>query len=183
VQLWVALPKEFINTAPEFEHQADLPKITGENFAGTVLAGEFLGSQAKTKIFTEMVGVELRIPAWEDVVLSVRPDFEYGILAVEGEVRVMGNAVPQSGLEYLEPGSSEIRISTSNDPVTLILLGGVPFPEKILMWWNFIGRSHQDVALAREQWNNRETRFGQFEDQIGGWIPAPELPNLILQPR
>ena len=95
----------------------------------------------------------------------------------------MGNSVPQSGLEYLEPGPSELKIQTANEPVTLILLGGVPFPEKILMWWNFIGRNHEDVALAREQWNNRDARFGQFEDQIGGWIPAPELPNVILQPR
>ena len=183
VQLWVALPKEALNIAPEFEHQGDLPRVTGENFSATVLAGEFLGQQAKTKIFTEMVGVEIRIPAWEDVTLPLRSDFEYGILAVEGEVKVLGNSVPQSGLEYLEPGPNELKIQTANEPVTLLLLGGVPFPEKILMWWNFIGRNHEDVALAREQWNNRDARFGQFEDQIGGWIPAPELPNVILQPR
>lgn len=183
VQLWVALPKEALNIAPEFEHQGDLPRVTGEKFSATVLAGEFLGQRAKTKIFTEMVGVEIRIPAWEDVTLPLRSDFEYGILAVEGEVTVMGKSVPQSGLEYLEPGSEELKVQTAKEPVTLLLLGGVPFPEKILMWWNFIGRNHDDVALAREQWNNRDARFGQFEDQIGGWIPAPELPNVILQPR
>jgi hypothetical protein len=55
--------------------------------------------------------------------------------------------------------------------------------EQIVMWWNFIGRSHQEIVEARSLWNTRASRFGEFEDDIGGWIPAPELPNLILQPR
>jgi hypothetical protein len=55
--------------------------------------------------------------------------------------------------------------------------------EKILMWWNFIGRTHEEIVEARSQWNQRADRFGQFEDNIGDWIPAPELPNLVLQPR
>lgn len=183
VQLWVALPKEALDIAPEFEHQANLPRFDSDNYSGTVLAGEFMGHKAPTKIFSEMVGVELRIPAWEDVILPIRTDFEYGVLAIQGSAKVSGNEVPTSSLFYLAPGSKSLEIKTENEPVTLMVLGGVPFPEKILMWWNFIGRSHEDVARAREEWNSRNPRFGQFEDKIGGWILAPDLPNVTLQPR
>jgi hypothetical protein len=67
--------------------------------------------------------------------------------------------------------------------VTAILVGGVPFDEKIVMWWNFVAGSQKEITEAREQWNARDVRFGDFEDQIGGWIPAPELPHVTLQPR
>ena len=183
VQLWLVLPDQTRNQAPAFEHQADLPKVQTKDFQATVLAGEFLGKTAKTKIFSELVGVELRLPAWTDAKIPVRTDFEYGVLNLEGSVSVAGNNLPVSDLAYFEPGNQEILIQTENSPATLMLLGGVPFPEKILMWWNFIGRNHADIAQAREQWNARDQRFGQFEDQIGGWIPAPELPNVTLQPR
>ena len=66
------------------------------------------------------------------------------------------------------------------------------------MWWNFIARSHEEIVQMREAWNSFERadvdgRFGDsgksepvfniFEDRVGGWIPAPELPNVILRPR
>lgn len=183
VQLWLVLSDQTRNQAPAFEHQADLPKVQTKDFQATVLAGEFLGKTAKTKIFSELVGVELRLPAWTDAKIPVRTDFEYGVLNLEGSASIAGNNLPISDLAYFEPGNQEILIQTENSPATVMLLGGVPFPEKILMWWNFIGRNHADIAQAREQWNARDERFGQFEDQIGGWIPAPELPNVTLQPR
>ena len=34
----------------------------------------------------------------------------------------------------------------------VLLLGGEPFAEEIVMWWNFIGRSHDEVAGFRRQW-------------------------------
>lgn len=37
----------------------------------------------------------------------------------------------------------------------LLLIGGEPFGEDVLMWWNFVGRSHQEIADARADWENR----------------------------
>ena len=79
-------------------------------------------------------------------------------------------------------GESELEVIVSK-AATMMLLGGEPLQEKILMWWNFIGRTHEDIATARSQWNKREARFGSFEDNVGGWIPAPDLPNINLKPR
>ena len=65
----------------------------------------------------------------------------------------------------------------------VVMLGGVPLGEKLLMWWNFIAREHNEIVEMRRAWNAREERFGEFADRIGGWIPAPELPNVELRPR
>ena len=103
-------------------------------------------------------------------------------MLAQGELRVSGQELLVSSLFYIEPGNNGVQVEVKA-PSVLMLIGGVPFPEKILMWWNFIGRTQQDVAEAREDWNSRSDRFGYFEDKIGGWIPAPELPNVTLQAR
>ena len=104
---------------------------------------------------------------------------------VTGAVRdsiAYAKSVAENELFYIEVGSTELKIETDG-PVTAILVGGVPFDEKIVMWWNFVAGSQKEITEAREQWNARDARFGDFEDQIGGWIPAPELPHVTLQPR
>lgn len=181
VQLWVALPKEAIDLAPAFEHQDNLPEVGASGLKAKVLAGDFMGAQAPTTIFSEMVGVELRLSPGTHQ-LDLRTDFEYGFMLAEGSIEIEGEALPVSALKYFPPGKTKVTISAL-ETSTVILVGGVPFPEKILMWWNFIGRTHEDIALAREEWNARGKRFGKFEDKIGGWIPAPELPSVRMAPR
>lgn len=181
VQLWVALPKEALDVAPAFEHQADLPMIVESGIEGKVLVGDFMGVEAPTTRFTELVGVELKLePGSYEIPL--RTEFEYGFMLARGEVKVSDEGLPVSSLFYMSTGNQVARLEVKS-PSILMLVGGVPFPEKILMWWNFIGRTQQDVAKAREDWNSRTDRFGKFEDNIGGWIPAPDLPNVSLQAR
>ena len=181
VQLWVALPKNEIDRVPAFEHQADLPEFEAEGIRAKVLIGSFMGLSAPTTRFSELVGVELKLEPGQNLI-ELDPKFEYGFLTVSGQAEVSGERVPISSVKYLEPGASSVLIHAA-ETSTLMLLGGEPFGEKILMWWNFIGRTHEDIVSARELWNQRDERFGQFEDRIGSWIPAPELPNLRLQSR
>ncbi|MEY3908198.1 MAG: hypothetical protein RLZZ90_105 [Actinomycetota bacterium] len=189
VQLWIALPKGSIDVAPEFEHQSDLPKLSlAEGANATVLAGEFLGHRAQTKIFTPLLGVEIRVKAGVAIEIPLNPNFEHGFLAVEGDAMINETQMPTSALEFIDVGATSAKIQAGAKDSILLLLGGEPFDEKIVMWWNFIGRTHADIVAAREQWNAHETvpqggRFGQFADNIGGWLPAPELPSVTLNPR
>ena len=86
-------------------------------------------------------------------------------------------------------GADSLRIEAGDAPLRAILLGGVPLGERIVMWWNFVGRSHEEVVAYREQWQrdvidaaDADGRFGH----IDGW-PAgsalPALPNVRLRPR
>jgi redox-sensitive bicupin YhaK (pirin superfamily) len=182
VQLWVALPAKFRDIAPSFQHNADLPELTLDSAKIRVFAGNFTDFSSKMAIFSDLVGLQLQMDPKSTANLPLRPDFEYGLLLVAGTARVNGLSVTENQLLYIEVGQNQLRIE-SEEPITGILIGGVPFEEKIVMWWNFVAGSQKGITEAREQWNARENRFGDFEDQIGGWIPAPELPNVTLQPR
>jgi redox-sensitive bicupin YhaK (pirin superfamily) len=191
VQLWVALPKDSIDVAPEFEHQANLPKFQVPTASGgqaqvTVLAGELAGALAPTKTFSPLMGAELRVAAGESVTLNLNSEFEYGFMAAQGSINIADEFGATSSVIYRAAGEKTITVQAQEDAI-ILMLGGEPFGEKILMWWNFIGRSNEDIVQARNDWNNRaelsNQRFIDFEDSIGGWIPAPELPNVTLQPR
>lgn len=186
VQLWVALPKDSIDTAPEFEHQANLPTVEQDGFTATVLAGQFLGQTAKTKTFSPMMGAELRIEANSKVELPLDPTYEYGFMLAEGSALVNRQNVMTSGLLYSPSGETQAIIETGDHDVIVLMLGGKPFSEKILMWWNFIARSNDEIVAQRNSWNNHlqdSSRFGVFPDSIGDWIPAPDLPNVTLHAR
>lgn len=182
IQLWIALPDDVRDQQPSFEHLSELPKVEFSGASARVLVGEFGGQKSPTKIFSELVGVELKIPKGSRVNLPLNSRFEYGLLVASGGLRAADQVIEENNLAYFALGASELALEATSN-TTAILLGGVPMTEQIVMWWNFIGRSHQEIVEARNLWNSRATRFGQFEDEIGGFIPAPELPNLILQPR
>ena len=47
------------------------------------------------------------------------------------------------------------------------MLGGEPFAEEIVMWWNFVGRSHQEIVEFRTAWESREPTISA-DRQSGG---------------
>ena len=60
------------------------------------------------------------------------------------------------------------------------MLGGEPFAEEIVMWWNFVARSGDEVLAARERW--QRGGFAEVPDS-GRALDAPELPPAKLVPR
>ena len=63
-----------------------------------------------------------------------------GLLSV-GEVE----AKP-ADLAYVPVGADRLELRSYDEPVRLLLLGGPPFGEPIVMWWNFVGRSHEEIV-------------------------------------
>lgn len=143
--------------------------------------GELWGARSPAASYSPLVGAEIRIQAGTTVTIPVRPDFEHGVVVVSGRVTTT-EQVPERAIDIIEAGPDAITVTAETDAIVL-LLGGAPFGEKILMWWNFIGRTHTEIVEARQQWNARSERFGEFEDHIGGWIPAPDMPSVVLTPR
>jgi redox-sensitive bicupin YhaK (pirin superfamily) len=176
-QLWLALPEDSRNVDPFFEHHAKLPVLSfGSSFA-TVFIGSLGTAVSPAKVFSPLVGAELQISS--EFALPLSPAFEHGILAVSGSIEVNGQPVAADELIYLPVGEEAV---VSGNGVAL-LLGGEPFKEHIVMWWNFIGRSHSEIVAWRDAWNTQGPDWAPFEDAIGGWIPAPNLPNVTLQAR
>jgi hypothetical protein len=67
----------------------------------------------------------------------------------------------------------------------VVLLGGAPFDEDIVMWWNFVGRSHDEIVAFREAWERESDQFGRIDGYTGTpqRLPAPALPNARITPR
>lgn len=63
----------------------------------------------------------------------------------------------------------------------LVLLGGEPFEEKLVMWWNFVARTGEEIARARGDWKTGD-RFGEVRGYDGPPIPAPAMPATPLKP-
>ena len=184
VQLWVALPEEHRHTARDFRHYA--PPAVPLDGAGEarVFLGSLAGGVSPVPTFTPLLGAELTLRPRASVSLATDARFEHGLLVDSGEVRLAHTPLRPSELGYLSPGHSAVTLTnTADTPARMILLGGTPFGERIVMWWNFVGRSHEDIVRARAEWENASARFGVVEGYPGDRLPAPALPHVSLTPR
>ncbi len=180
VQLWVALTEQHRDTPPAFEHHAGLPVVEQGGMSARVMMGAFAGATSPATTFSPLVGAELHIR--DEVTVPVEPDFEYAVLALDTDLEVEGRTVPHTGLQYLGWGSDRLRLSATR-PARLLLLGGEPLAEHLLMWWNFVGRSHEEIVQVREQWQSRDPRFPDVPGDPQERLPAPALPTVALKPR
>lgn len=202
VQLWVALPETSRSTAPRaFEHFEPEPfRLTSLNppeSAGEarVFIGSLFGQESPVTTHTPLLGAELKIAPGQEFVMEVNPDFEHGLLVDAEGLQLEGIDIPNAAIAYTGVGEKTLHVSnTSDKEIYAILIGGEPFEEEILMWWNFVARDYSEIEEFREQWQARTERFGQVEGYVGhggpnknaegqSWLPAPKLPNATIRPR
>ena len=190
VQLWVCLPEQARDSAPpDFTHVAELPTYEEPGVRLRVLVGELAGESSSVVTHTPLVGAELTLESGAEVTVPLDPTFEYGVLVAEGAVEVDGMGVERNAMSYLGSGRGQLGFRSADPGETvLILLGGAPFEEEIVMWWNFIGRSHEDIVEQREAWNGdgiafEPPRFGVVREFDGDRLLAPPMPNTRLKAR
>ncbi|MFF1510946.1 pirin family protein [Streptomyces sp. NPDC058326] len=180
-QLWVALPDTHRHVEPHFQHHADLPRVTAPGLTATVILGELDGAASPGTTYTPIVGADLALTAGTETNLPLDPDFEYAVLAMSGEAHVDGVPVHPGSMLYLGCGRTELPLRAASD-AGLMLLGGEPFEEEIVMWWNFVGRTDEEIRKAREEWMTSD-RFGEVKGYDGDRLAAPEVPATQLKAR
>ncbi|MBP2703976.1 pirin family protein [Microbispora sp. RL4-1S] len=180
-QLWVALPDAFRAVDPRWEYHGELPVLEERGLRATVIMGEMAGAASPGTAYTPLVGVDLDLAAGAAVTLPLEPDFEYAVLSASGDAEVDGVPVPRGSLLYLGCGRPGLALRAESAS-RLLLLGGEPFEERIVMWWNFVARSGDEIAAARADWMDGD-RFGTVTGYDGRPLPAPALPALPLKPR
>lgn len=187
VQLWVALPAVDRAVAPHFEHHVDLPVLERPGVRVTVIMGELDGAVSPARTYTPLVGAEVSLDG--ELTLPLRPDFEYAVLVLSGAVSVDRAALAAGPLLYLGTGRTGLPLSGVGK---LLVLGGEPFAEQIVMWWNFVGTDHEDIVAARADWAAvtvradwvaGDARFGSVHGYDGEPLAAPVLPATRLKPR
>jgi quercetin 2,3-dioxygenase len=179
VQLWVALPDSARDVAPAWAHHASLPRLTATGLSVAVIMGELAGAASPGRAYSPIVGADVALKPGRDAVLPLEPEFEHAVLVASGSIDVDGVALAPGAMVYLGAARRDLRLYTQTGARSL-LLGGEPFAEQIVMWWNFVGRSSAEVAEAREQWMTG-TRFGAIAG-AGDPLAAPPLPPGRLKP-
>jgi redox-sensitive bicupin YhaK (pirin superfamily) len=184
LQLWIALPDRARDTGPAFHHADHLPIYQAEGVRASIVIGEFAGQRSPAPTYTPLAGVDLAITGQARVPL--RPEFEYALVSTVGAAQVAGATLAPGALLYLGTGREQLAVQA--DGARLFLLGGEPFTEPLVMWWNLVGRSHDEIVAARDEWEAArqgatDTRFALVPDAYYPPLPAPPMPATRLKPR
>ncbi|GAC57254.1 hypothetical protein GOHSU_18_00090 [Gordonia hirsuta DSM 44140 = NBRC 16056] len=184
MQLWVALPDVARHGPTGFQFHAPEP-VALPGGVVRVFIGSLGGASSPVETATPLLGAEVIVDAGATLALEVDPAFEHGLVLDTPALNFCEVGLEHADLGYAGPGRTELVLhNPRTEPARAILLGGEPFDEDLVMWWNFVGRTHEEIQEYREQWEARDERFGT----VAGWtqdhrIPAPPLPNARLRPR
>jgi len=172
IQLWVAQPEHTRHGAAAFEHHAELPRIeldaAGTGGAGrgtgTVLVGALGEVASPARRDTDHLGIDLDLEAGA-ITVPTDPAHEHALVVLDGEVLVDDRPVTPGHLAYLGLGRDELTVAVAA-PARALLLGGTPFPERLTMWWNFVGRDRDEIDDAWSAWTEGSDRFGTVASEL-----------------
>jgi redox-sensitive bicupin YhaK (pirin superfamily) len=175
LQLWIALPDAHRNIAPSFQPLSEVPQLEFRGGIAQVFMGAMENIASPALSFSDSLGVDAEVHRGETLTLPARADREHGVFVLDGEAEFEGQPLALDTLYYLGTERTELAFRSTNG-ARLLLLGGIPFTERILMWWNFVARTPEEIATARAEWEEGE-RFGKVP-YGGARIHAPSLARL-----
>jgi len=171
VQLWVAQPEATRNGEAGFEHHGSLPVVEVGKTLATVLVGTFAGSSSPARRDTNHFGAELVVEGQS--VLPLDRGAEHALVVLEGEVAIEDSSAVPGRIAYLPPGREELAVGARHRS-RVLLIGGVPFDERIVMWWNYVARTRDEIDEAHRHWTARTGRFGRVDTAIAPVdVPGP----------
>ncbi|MDN5762208.1 MAG: pirin family protein [Microlunatus sp.] len=184
VQLWVVLPAADRHVTAGFERYAVPLAEVAPGVRARVFVGELAGQVSPIHTFTPLTGAEIHLDAGTRWTVEVSPEHEHALLIDSGSATLCGAALAEGELGIVDAGRRELSLVAREDTRAL-LLGGTPFEEEVVMWWNFIAATHQEIELVREQWQEHAARFGEVPGYSGksSRLPAPPMPGVRLRPR
>lgn len=172
LQMWIAQPEETRHGESAFEHHGELPVHDLGIGEATVLVGNLDGTASPARADTRLVGAELSLDEGATTIVA-DTEFEYGLVPVEGTVKINGAIIEPGYLGLIPPGGETLRIETNSDDTRAMLIGGEPFGTRIQMWWNFVARTRDELTAAWRDWDRGDIdRFPEF-DSVLDRIEAP----------
>lgn len=177
IQSWVALPKDYEETAAAFVHHpaASLPVVRQNGAILRVIAGSAYGATSPVKVLSPTLYVEAQLDAGATLAISTE-HAERAVYVVEGALEIEGNAVPALQMAVLTAGVSAHITATT--PSRVMILGGAPLDGPRQMWWNFVASSNALMQRAKAEWAVAPSQnwSGEFKLPPGEseFIPLPE---------
>lgn len=173
VQLWVALPDAARHRGAEFHHYSTLPVVEERGGVIRLIMGSLGGHRAGTNEFSPLVAADLMIHRGSTLALALDPDFEHALLILNGEASLEGQLLTPDVLYYLGLQRHSIELSSTQGSRCL-LIGGSPLNEPVLLWWNFVARTNEELAAARADWESHQ-RFADVKAYRGPRLAAPSF--------
>ena len=176
VQLWTALPDSRRHGHPSFQHVAEVPMDEAPGGVVQIFSGRLGDAVSSAEHFSGLVGADLLVHGHATLTIPLQPEFEHAVLVLDGDCTLEGQPLAHGLLYYLGMRRTELSIASASG-ARVLLVGGVPFAEPILMWWNFVARTPDEIRDARADWEAHR-RFGDVPGYKGPRLPAPELARL-----
>ena len=178
VQLWTALPDRDRHGPPSFQHLSEVPTLDFVGGIARLFSGTLGSAISPARHFSDLVGADLQIHAASTLTVPLARHHEHGVLILTGDASIDREPLDADTLYYLGTQRDELAL-TSTTGARVLLIGGLPFSETILMWWNFVARTPEEIRRAREDWEAHR-RFGEVPAYNGPRLPAPELVRLAM---
>lgn len=184
VQLWVVLAEADRALPRRLQHHAPAEVDLADGVQGRVFVGSLAGHTSSIETATPLLGAEIHLAPGAEWCIATDPAYEHAVLLDSGDLTIAEEPIGIGALAVLDAGRDELRMTTGHG-ARLLLLGGSPYDEEIVMWWNFIGTNHDEIVALREQWQAQSARFGEVAGYAGGRdrLPAPALPGGRLRTR
>jgi redox-sensitive bicupin YhaK (pirin superfamily) len=174
IQMWVAQPDATRTGPPGFEHHAELPVADLGIGSARVFVGSLGDAVSPARQDTGLVGADIELTRGS-VTVEADPTFEYGIVPVDGRLKFNGAIVDEGWLGMITSPTEVLSIETEGS-TRAILIGGQPLGWPLSMWWNFVGRTKDEITEAWRDWQAGNTdRYPEF-DSILDRIDAPTPP-------
>jgi redox-sensitive bicupin YhaK (pirin superfamily) len=173
VQLWTALPDESRNRTASFQHLPEVPQWERPGGIVRVFSGRCAEAVSPAEHFSDLIGADLCVHAGAQLDVPLQSHFEHAVLPLDGTCTLDRQAITQGVLYYLGTQRTELTLNGVTES-RVLLIGGPPFPETILMWWNFVARTPNEIRDARADWDAHR-RFGEVVAYNGPRLSAPEL--------
>lgn len=173
VQLWVALPEAERGRVASFAAVESVPVVEQPGGLARVFSGAMGGVVSAAPHFSEIVGADWEVHPGGKLELDLVAGWEYAVQVLQGDAWLEGELLVAEQLHYLGVGRASLELQSVRG-ARILVLGGPPFGEKILMWWNFVGRTPEEIAGARADWEAGR-RFGEVKAYAGPRLAAPEI--------
>lgn len=165
VQMWLAQTESTRHGPAAFVHHKELPKAQVDGGDVQVLAGSLAGVTSPVECDWPLVGAEINLR--EPMELSVDAEFEHALVPIDRRMKIEDVIVEPGALALVPPGFSTLRIEADRKAARAMVLGGVPFPTPVQMWWNFVARTRDELTEAWRDWEaHNDDRFAPVSSSL-----------------
>ena len=176
VQLWTALPDTDRQRAASFQHVEEVPRLESRGGVTHVFSGSLGSVASPASHFSPIVGADLQVHGRQSLNVPLEREHEHAVLVLSGDCALEGQPLAAGMFYYLGTQRTDLTVA-STAGARVLLIGGTPFAETILMWWNFVARTPDEIKQAREDWEAHR-RFGEVPAYKGPRLAAPALTRL-----